>query len=210
MYERRSIDLPYLTSSRKMHLYLGLLNLHKCGDGEGYEAERHDEPEETLIANVFGDETRHHAGNHHAAQILTRGADGEDGCGAFATGESDEIEGVGSKAKSIANLLDTNTGADEPEVVGGEITEIDIDDVRQRDAEDKRPKAFLQAPFRYDPSTDDATEEKTDDTQSAIDETKIHIAHAKSSFGGAAGEEEGDYFGEESFGQTKQEDEAEG
>ena len=52
-----------------------VFNLHKCGDGEGDEAEGHDDPEETLVADVFGDEAGDHAGNHHATEVLAGGAD---------------------------------------------------------------------------------------------------------------------------------------
>ena len=36
---------------------LVVFNLHAGGDGEGDEAEGHDEPEEVLVADVLGDET---------------------------------------------------------------------------------------------------------------------------------------------------------
>ena len=64
----------------------------------------------------------------------------------FASGEGDEIEGVGGKAKAVADLFDAHTGADEPEVVGGVITEIDIDDVRQSDAHHQGPSAAFPLP----------------------------------------------------------------
>ena len=116
-----------------------VFNLHTGGDGESDEAECHDDPEETLVADILRDETRHHAGNHHATKVLTCGADGKDCRGAFATGEGDEIESVGGKAKAVAYLLNAHTRTHKPKVVGGEITEIDIHDVGQGDAEHKGP-----------------------------------------------------------------------
>ena len=150
--------------------------LHTGGDGEGDEAEGHDEPEEVLVADVLGDETRDHAWEHHTTKVLTCRADGEDGCGAFATREGDEVEGVGSKAETIAYLLNADAGADEPEVVGGEIAEIDIHDVGQCDAEHEWPEALLQTPLRHSPSTDDATQQQANDTKGAVDESEIHVA----------------------------------
>lgn len=191
-------------------LFLVVFNLHKCGDGEGDEAEGHDYPEETLIANVFGDETRHHAGNHHTTEVLTCGTDGEDGGGVFASGEGDEIEGVGGKAKAVADLFDAHTGADEPEVVGGVITEININDVGQGDAEHQGPEAAFQSPFGHGPSAHDAAEEESDDAEGAVDEAEIHVAHGQTTLCRGTREEKGNYLGQESFGQTEQEDETDG
>lgn len=184
--------------------------LHTGGHGESDEAESHDNPEETLVADVFGDEAGDHAGNHHATEVLAGGADGEDGGGVFASGEGDEIEGVGGKAKAVADLFDAHTGADEPEVVGGVITEINIDDVGQGDAEHQGPEAAFQSPFGHGPSAHNAAEEKSYDTECAIDEAEIHVAHGQTTLCRGTREEKGNYLGQESFGQTEQEDETDG
>ena len=160
-----------------------VFNLHTGGDSESDETESHDNPEETLVADILRDETRHHAGNHHTTEVLAGGADGEDGGGVFASGEGDEIEGVGGKAKAVADLFDAHTGADEPEVVGGVITEINIDDVGQGDAEHQGPEAAFQSPFGHGPSAHDAAEEESDDAEGAVDEAEIDIAHAEAAFG---------------------------
>ena len=194
---------------RRVSLFV-VLDLDAGGDGEGDEAEGHDDPEEILVADVAGDEAGHDAWNHHATEVLACRADGEDGCGALTAGEGDEVEGVGGESESVAYLLDADAGADEPEVVGGEIAEIDIDDVGQGDAEDEGPEASLQAPLGHSPSTNDATQQQADDAQRAVDEPEIDIIHGESSLIGTALEEEGNDLGEESLGQTEEEDEAEG
>ena len=110
--------------------------LHKCGDGECDEAECHDEDEEVLVADVLGYETGDYAGEHYSSEILSGGADGEYGCGAFAAREGDEEEGVGGIAQSVAYLLNAHTGGCEPEAAGGEEAEIDIYHVGEGDAQD--------------------------------------------------------------------------
>ena len=180
------------------------------GDGEGDEAEGHDDPEEVLVADVAGDEAGDDAWNHDAAEVLAGGADGEDGGGALAAGEGDEVEGVGGESESVADLLDADAGADEPEVVGGDVAEIDIDDVGQGDAEHEGPEALLQAPLGHSPSTNDATQQQADDAEGAVDESEVNVVHGESSLISTALEEEGDDLGEESFGQSEEEDEAEG
>ena len=77
-------------------------DFHKSRNCESHQAEGHDNPEEALVANVFGDEAGHHAGNHHSTEVLTCGTDGEDCGGTFATREGDKIEGVGSETKTVA------------------------------------------------------------------------------------------------------------
>ena len=185
-------------------------DFHKSRNSESHQAEGHDNPEEALVANVFGDETRHHAGYHHTTEVLTCRTDREDCCGVFATREGDEVEGVGSKAKTVAYLFNADTGADEPKVVGGVITEIDINDVGQGDAEHERPQALLQAPFRHRPTTDDAAKQQTYDAQSAIDEAEIDITHAQATFSCGACKEQRHNLGQQSFRKAEQEDEADG
>ena len=185
------------------------LDVYKGRDRKGDETESHDQPEEFLIAYVLGDEARHHAGQHHATQILTCRADGKDGSRALATGEGDKIERVGGETKTIAYLLDADTGADEPEIVGREIAEIDVDDVWQSDAKHQRPETLLQAPFRDSPTTDNATQQEASHTQRAVDETEVHVAHGKTALGCATQEEQRNDLGEQTFGQTEQEDETE-
>ena len=188
---------------------LVVLDLDEGGDGEGDEAEGHDDPEEVLVADVAGDEAGDDAGDHDAAEVLAGGADGEDGGGALAAGEGDEVEGVGGESESVADLLDADAGADEPEVVGGDVAEIDIDDVGQGDAEDEGPEASLQAPLGHSPSADDATQQQADDAQRSVDESEVNVVHGESAFCGAALEEERHNLGEQSLGQTEEEDEAE-
>ena len=111
------------------------LYLHKCSYGKRDETKRHDEQEEVLVADVFGYETRNDAREHYATEVLTCGADGKDGGGAFTARECDEEEGVGCITKPVAYLFYADAGGCEPQIGGGEETEVYIDDIGQGDAQ---------------------------------------------------------------------------
>lgn len=114
-------------------LFFVVFNLHASGDGEGNKTECHHQPKEVLIADVLRDEAGNHTWNHHTTKILTCGTDGENCCGAITSRESDEKESVSSKAKAITDLLNAYTSTCKPQVCSGEITKIDIHNIRQRD-----------------------------------------------------------------------------
>ena len=53
--------------------------------------------------------------------------------------EADKVKGVCREAQAIANLLDKNAGSNERQALASIDAEINIDNVRQSDAQHKRP-----------------------------------------------------------------------
>ena len=49
-----------------------------CSNCEGNKAEAHHGDEELLVAHLVGHPAAHHAWQHHAAEVLEGGAEGED------------------------------------------------------------------------------------------------------------------------------------
>ena len=129
------------------------VNLHKSGDDEGHGAASHDDKEESFVAYSLLESASKESRNHHrerhessAKSVMRRLV--------VAPTIIYKVEHIGSKAKTIAELLDKDADIDDKETGRQCVCQIDIYHVRQSDGADHEPKPFLQSVS----SSADATE----------------------------------------------------
>ena len=84
--------------------------------------------------------------------------------------EIDEVKHIGREAETIAELLEEHAEVDDEQRRRNGGGQIDIDDVRQRDAEHHGPQPALQTMARDTPAAEQAADGESYDAHGAIDE----------------------------------------
>ena len=112
--------------------------LDQTGNGDSEEATDHDDNEEIDVSYGIFEPSGYHARQHHT-ECHESGADGVM-CGfALALAEVEHIEHVGGEAKSVSELLDEDTGADNEKIGRLCDTEEYVNEVRDCNSPDHRP-----------------------------------------------------------------------
>ena len=78
--------------------------------------------------------------------------------------EADQIERIGRKAKSVANLFNEDTRGDERQALRLDIAQIDINNVGQSDAKNEWPKHLLKAELRDEPTANNTAAKQSNHT----------------------------------------------
>ena len=116
--------------------------------------------------------------------------------------EIKHVKHIGREAEAITELLHKDAAAHNPQTVGLNQTEINIDEVGQGNAPNHRPQPLLQSTASGDDTSDDATERESNQSQRTVGKTDLLRSEPQPSLIDRVDQEERVNLREKRFGQT--------